>query len=80
MSLFPASIDVISRSDILLIVGTSLKVYPAATLIHYCRKGIPVFYIDPNAKAQSGINLELVPYMAEEGMKLLLPRLIELSR
>ena len=29
------SIDIISRADLLLVVGTSLSVYPAAGLIHY---------------------------------------------
>jgi NAD-dependent deacetylase len=34
-------------ADVLLIVGTSLQVYPAASLIQYIRPGIPVMYIDP---------------------------------
>jgi len=40
-------------ADILLVVGTSLGVYPAAGLIHYAPRGIPVYYVDPNAHAQS---------------------------
>jgi NAD-dependent deacetylase len=38
----------IMKADILVIVGTSLQVYPAAGLMHYIRKENPVFLIDPN--------------------------------
>ncbi|MBK8505122.1 MAG: NAD-dependent deacylase [Saprospiraceae bacterium] len=34
-------------ADVLLIVGTSLQVYPAASLIQYVTPGIPIMYIDP---------------------------------
>lgn len=37
-----------SEADIFVIIGTSLNVYPAAGLLHYVRKGIPVYLIDPN--------------------------------
>lgn len=36
-----------SEADIFVIVGTSLAVYPAASLLHYVRRGVPVYYIDP---------------------------------
>lgn len=39
--------EIVSQADILVIVGTSLAVYPAASLIDYARPGIPVYYIDP---------------------------------
>lgn len=37
----------VEKADILIIVGTSLVVYPAAGLIHYIRRGTPVFLVDP---------------------------------
>lgn len=40
--------EIVSRADILVIIGTSLNVYPAAGLIRYARHGIPVYIIDPN--------------------------------
>lgn len=36
------------QADIFVVIGTSLNVYPAAGLLNYVKKGIPVFYIDPN--------------------------------
>lgn len=35
-------------ADIFVVIGTSLNVYPAASLLHYVRLGVPVYYIDPN--------------------------------
>lgn len=35
-------------ADILVVVGTSLNVYPAAGLINYAKPGTPIFVIDPN--------------------------------
>jgi NAD-dependent deacetylase len=42
----PAAHEV-SEADILLIIGTSLNVYPAAGLFRYVQPGTPIFLIDP---------------------------------
>jgi len=42
-----------SKADIFLVVGTSLQVYPAAGLINYCPTKIPKYVIDPNRPAGS---------------------------
>jgi len=42
-----AAIDIVASADILVIVGTSMVVYPAASLIHYAPDEAPVFCIDP---------------------------------
>ncbi|MFQ5447428.1 MAG: NAD-dependent deacetylase, partial [Saprospiraceae bacterium] len=39
--------EVVSRAGVILIVGTSMQVYPAAGLTAYARPGIPIFYVDP---------------------------------
>lgn len=46
---------VVAAADLIIIVGTSMKVYPAAGLVGYADPGIPVIYIDPNPN----INYEL---------------------
>ena len=43
----PAAMEV-STADILIVVGTSLVVYPAAGLIDYAKSGIPKFIVDPS--------------------------------
>lgn len=40
--------DIVSRADILVIVGTSMNVYPAAGLIDYAPSHCPIYIIDPN--------------------------------
>ncbi|RZJ31331.1 MAG: NAD-dependent deacylase [Flavobacterium sp.] len=41
------AVSITQEADFLAVIGTSLQVYPAASLIHYAKPGIPVFYIDP---------------------------------
>lgn len=43
--------EIVAEADILVIVGTSLNVYPAAGLINYARPDARIFYIDPNPAA-----------------------------
>lgn len=42
------AIDVMMDADTLIVVGTSLTVYPAASLIHYTDESIPKFLVDPS--------------------------------
>jgi NAD-dependent deacetylase len=40
--------QIAAQADIFAVVGTSLNVYPAAGLLDYAPRGIPIFLIDPN--------------------------------
>ena len=42
------AIKLAEQADIFVVIGTSLVVYPAASLMNYVRRGVPVYYIDPN--------------------------------
>lgn len=55
------------EADIFVIVGTSLAVYPAANLLHYVRKGVPVYYIDPNPAPVPDF-VTIIPTGASEGI------------
>ena len=46
--------EIVATADALLIVGTSLQVYPAAGLLHYAPPGCPVWVIDPHQPEVSG--------------------------
>src|SRR5690606_18212305 len=35
------------KADILMIIGTSMQVYPAAGLMHFAKPETPIYYIDP---------------------------------
>ena len=45
--LFEEAILIVEQSDILMIVGTSMQVYPAAGLVNYVKAGTPIYFIDP---------------------------------
>ncbi|HNQ28096.1 MAG TPA: NAD-dependent deacylase, partial [Aquaticitalea sp.] len=63
------AIDICGTADILIIIGTSMQVYPAAGLMHYVPDRIPVYYIDKNPAIQSGDNLTVIAELATVGMK-----------
>jgi len=41
------AIPMVEQADIFVVIGTSLNVYPAAGLINYAKKDVPIFLIDP---------------------------------
>ena len=45
------AVSTIANADVVLVVGTSMQVYPAASLLDYAPLDIPVYYIDPAAQA-----------------------------
>lgn len=51
--------DLVAQADILIIVGTSLVVYPAASLVDYARYGIPTYVVDPN-RPRSNVSRNVV--------------------
>jgi len=62
--------EIVSKADIVVIIGTSMQVYPAAGLIHYVRRGIPVFLIDPN-DVPAPNNVVVIREKASAGMEVL---------
>jgi NAD-dependent deacetylase len=44
----------IQQADLVLVVGTSMQVYPAASLVHYKPSGCPVYVIDPRLDPVKG--------------------------
>ena len=62
------AIEEVQEADILIIIGTSLVVYPAAGLIHYAKPEAPIYLIDPNP-IQVGGRVKQIQKGASEGMK-----------
>jgi NAD-dependent deacetylase len=71
------AITIVEKADFLIIIGTSMQVYPAAGLLHYTPPTIPVFYIDPKPATLYDIAnpLEIIPMSAVEGMGYLAEKL-----
>lgn len=51
-------------ADIFIVVGTSLAVYPAASLLEYVRGNVPVYIVDPNEP--DNISRRNVVYLQEK--------------
>jgi NAD-dependent deacetylase len=67
---------IVSKADIVVIVGTSMQVYPAAGLTHYVQRGVPVFLIDPN-DVPAPNNVEIIRAKASKGMQILKEKLTQ---
>ena len=65
---FTPAMRLVQQADIFVVIGTSLVVYPAASLIDCVRPGTPIFYIDPKPAAVSRPNLTIIKKGASEGM------------
>lgn len=65
---------IVSESDLVIIVGTSLQVYPAAGLVGYADDSVPVIYIDPKPtvsfELQRRGNIHLIEKGGSEGMEI----------
>jgi NAD-dependent deacetylase len=63
------AIDAVEAADTVLIVGTSLQVYPAAGLYRYARTDIPIYIIDPKDVAVRDSRLIHIKDVATSGME-----------
>ena len=64
-----AAIDAVEAADIMLIVGTSLQVYPAASLYAYPNAGIPIYIIDPKEVMVRDARFVHIKEVATKGME-----------
>jgi NAD-dependent deacetylase len=70
--LIEPAMRIVETADIFVIIGTSLNVYPAAGLINYVRKGIPIYLIDPNDVQTHRKDIYVIQAGASEGVKRLM--------
>ena len=64
-----AAIDAVEAADILLIVGTSLQVYPAAGLYRFSKTDTPIYIIDPKDVSIRDSRLTHIKDVATSGME-----------
>ena len=64
------AVQEVAQADILVIIGTSLVVYPAAGLIHYAPPRTPIYLIDPaDVHAPASFPIHFIRKGASEGMR-----------
>ncbi len=70
--------EMASKADVLMVIGTSLNVYPAAGLLHYAAPFIPKYLIDPDAAlyVPQVKNLTIIKQKAGIGLPALVKDLI----
>jgi NAD-dependent deacetylase len=62
------AITICQTADILLIIGTSLQVYPAASLMHYVNPETKIYYIDPKPAINSNNQVTVIAKKATFGV------------
>lgn len=64
------AMEEVSDANIMLVIGTSLQVYPAASLIDFIEYGKPIYVIDPNSiTVPNNPNIKVIRKTATEGVK-----------
>lgn len=68
------AVEVTEEADIVIIIGTSMQVYPAASLINFAKEGIPIYFIDPKPSINKNAfnNLHIIKDVATLGTDKLL--------
>jgi NAD-dependent deacetylase len=70
--------ELTSKADIIIVIGTSLNVYPAAGLLHYAPAATPKYLIDPKANESVSIrNLTTINEKAGTGVPALVDKLLQ---
>lgn len=66
------AVTIVEKAEILIIIGTSLQVYPAAGLMNFANPNIPVYYIDPKPAQIYDLpnDLKIIAAKGSEGMKI----------
>ena len=62
------AIETVVKADAVLIVGTSMQVYPAAGLIEYAHSNAPIYFVDPNPSIQSTSKITVIAEKATLGV------------
>ena len=74
--MIPFAIQLVEKADVLVIIGTSLQVYPAASLFEYAAPGIPVIIIDKHIPSNEALAASIViEQSAGVGVKMLKEKL-----
>ncbi len=71
------AIEISQKADIFLVIGTSLQVYPAASLLHYAPSNASIYLIDPQPiGGQLPANVIFIQEKAVRGMEILMEKLL----
>lgn len=66
--LIEKAMEVCETADVLMIIGTSMQVYPAASLMHYVKQNTPIYYVDPKPALAQSDNVHVFSENASTGV------------
>jgi len=66
--LMDVAMEVVASAEVLIIVGTSMQVYPAAGLIEYASYSTSVYFVDPNPSIRSSARVKVYAEKATTGV------------
>lgn len=75
------AVSIVQNADILIIIGTSLQVYPAAGLMNFANENIPVYYIDPKPAEIYDLpnKIKIIATTGSKGMKIVEKELMKMK-
>lgn len=78
--LLEKAISITEQAHILIIIGTSMQVYPAASLVNYVQPNTPIYFIDPRPSVNKNDfeNLTIIPETASMGVPNLVAALLDI--
>lgn len=71
------AVQIVQNTDIFVVIGTSLEVYPAASLTTYVKPECVIYNIDPKPTVIPNINLKIITDIATNGMRKLKEELLQ---
>ncbi len=65
---FPLAASITEKADILIIIGTSMQVYPAASLMDFKKENAAVYFIDPKPSISPHPSINIIQQNAVKGV------------
>lgn len=75
--MFEKAIEISEKADIMIVIGTSLQVYPAAGLINYAPKDCKIYLIDPKEPNMNLNNIKFIKEKASIGVEIAVNEILE---
>jgi len=75
--MFQPAVEITRKADILIIIGTSMQVYPAASLLDFKKESAPVYFIDPKPSIYPNPSVKIIEKNAVEGVVTLVEELLK---
>ena len=75
--MFPVAVEITKEADILIIIGTSMQVYPAASLLDFKKEVTKVYFIDPKPVIHPHSSIKIIQQNAVKGVVELVKDLLQ---